>query len=32
MTQGDFVEIICDGTNYYCQGVVKLDEVAVPTA
>jgi hypothetical protein len=32
MTKGDFVRILCDGTNYYCEGVVKLDEVAVPTA
>ena len=32
MTKGDFVEIICDGTNFYCQGVVKEDAVAVPTS
>lgn len=32
MTKGDFVEIICDGTNYYCQGVVLQDAVATPTA
>lgn len=32
MTKGDFVEIIGDGTNYYCNGMVLLDAVAVPTA
>ena len=32
MTKGDFVEIVCDGTNFYCHGQVKEDAVAECTA
>jgi hypothetical protein len=32
MTKGDFVEIVCDGTNFYCHGQVALDAVAECTA
>ena len=32
MTKGDFVEIVCDGTNYYCHGQVALDDLAETTA